>query len=256
MSLDQFSLSEQIALVTGASSGIGYVLAKGLAAAGATVVAAARRKDRLGILVDEITTGGGNAIAVGMDVSSRSSVSRAFDEAEKNFGIIDTIVNNAGISDPKNFLKIDDTSRDSVMGTNFNGVWNVAQEGARRMVAAAKSGSIINISSVMAFGVQRGQASYCSSKGAVIQLTRAMAIDLMRHNIRVNSIAPGWFKTELSASVFDTPEGLEYIKRMPAQRLGNLDELVGPTILLASTAGSFVNGTVISVDGALGAMVI
>lgn len=246
-----FSLEGKVALVTGASSGIGRTLAKGLALGGATVVVAARRVERLETLVGEITSANAKAHAVKMDVADRASVDAAFDDAERAVGVIDVVVNNAGVADPKNFLKIDEASRDFVMHTNFNGVWNVAQEAARRMVEAEKPGSIINISSVLGLGVQKGQAAYCASKGAVIQLTRTLAIDLMRHGIRVNAIAPGWFKTEINAEFFESPEGQAYVQTMPARRLGSTEELIGPVILLASEAGSFINGSVLPVDGAI-----
>ncbi|MGB5809354.1 MAG: SDR family NAD(P)-dependent oxidoreductase [Polyangiales bacterium] len=245
------TLERRVALVTGASSGIGHTLAKGLAAAGARVVVAARRTTRLEALVTEIENGGGRAAAVEMDVTDRNSVDRAYARGQEALGLIDIVVNNAGVADPKNFLKIDEGSRDFVMATNFNGVWNVAQEGARRLVDAGRPGSIINIASVLGMGVQQGQSAYCASKGAVIQLTRALAIDLMRHEIRVNAIAPGWFKTEMNAAFFETPEGEAYVQTMPARRLGRVEELVGPTVLLASDAGSFINGVVLPVDGAI-----
>lgn len=255
MNPEIFSLSGRVALVAGASSGIGYVLAKGLAQAGASVVAGARREDRLEHLVRDIEAEGGKALAVRLDVTDRASIAQAFDRGECTFGVVDVIVCNAGISDAKNFLKIDDQSRDFVFNTNFNGTWNVAQEGAGRLVAAKRSGSIINVSSVLGMGVQPGQASYCASKGAVIQLTRAMAIDLIRYNIRVNTVAPGWFRTELSEGALDSPAGQEYVKRMPARRLGELSELVGPVVFLASEAASFVNAALLTVDGALGAVI-
>jgi NAD(P)-dependent dehydrogenase (short-subunit alcohol dehydrogenase family) len=251
MGSSQFSLSGKVALVTGASSGIGNTLAKGLAKAGATVVVAARRVDRLKELVTDITSTGGSAIKVQMDVSDRDSVNAAFAEAAEKVGVINVIVNNAGIADPKGFMKIDEASRDSIMNTNFNGVWNVAQEGARRMIDSGETGSIINISSVLGLGVQAGQSAYCSSKGAVIQLTRSLSIDLMRYGIRVNAIAPGWFKTEINQDYFNTPAGQTYVQQMPARRLGNVEELIGPVVMLASEAGSFVNGAVLPVDGAI-----
>ncbi|MCV6613589.1 MAG: glucose 1-dehydrogenase [Cellvibrionaceae bacterium] len=251
MNLEQFSLNNRIALVTGASSGIGNCVAKGLATAGAKVVVAARRQDKLQSLVGEIESAGGEALAVSMDVTDNSSISAAYEQAENHFGVIDVIVNNAGVADAKNFLKIDDDSLDFVMDTNFGGVWHVAQEGAKRLVAAGKPGSIINIASVLGLTAKVGQTAYCASKGAVIQLSRSMALDLMKHNIRVNAIAPGWFKTEINTEYFDSPAGQEYINRMPARRLGNLQELVGPIVLLASEAGSFINGTVLPVDGAI-----
>ena len=255
MNLGMFSLGGRIALVAGASSGIGYVLAKGLARAGAKVVAGARREDRMADLVREIEVDGGQAVAVHLDVTDTASIAQAFNAAEQKFGVVDVIVCNAGISDARNFLKIDAQSRDRVFDTNFKGTWDVGQEGARRLVAAKRPGSIINVSSVLGMGVQPGQASYSASKGAIIQLTRAMAVDLVRHNIRVNSVAPGWFRTELSEQSLDSPSGQDYIKRMPARRLGELSELVGPVVFLASEAASFVNAAILTVDGALNAVI-
>ncbi len=251
MDLNKFSLAGKVALVTGASSGIGNTLAKGLAKAGATVVVAARRTDRLKELVTDITSTGGKAVKVAMDVSDRASVDAAFEKAEALVGTINIVVNNAGIADPKNFMKTDEASRDQIMNTNFNGVWNVAQEGARRMIDHGETGSIINIASVLGFTAQQGQTAYCSSKGAVIQLTRTLALDLMRYGIRVNAIAPGWFKTEINQDYFNTPAGQTYVQQMPARRLGNVKELIGPVVMLASEAGSFVNGAVLPVDGAV-----
>jgi len=248
--LKQFALDGRIALVTGASSGIGHTVARGLAQAGATVVVAARRLERLDALVAEIEADGGKAFAVAMDVTDTASIGDAFARAEHQLGVVDVIVNNAGVADAKGFLKIDDASLDFVMDTNFKGVWHVAQEAARRLVAAKQGGSIINIASVLGLGAHPGQTSYCASKAAVIQFTKSLSLDLMRHNIRVNAIAPGWFKTEINSDYFDSEPGQAYIEQMPAKRLGQLEELVGPVVLLASEAGSFVNGTVLPVDGA------
>lgn len=252
---EMFSLRGRVALVTGASSGIGRVLAQGLAAAGAQVVALARRVERLDELVGEVRQQGGVAKAAQADVTDMESVERAFDLAERTFGTVDVVVSNAGVSDPRNFMKIDPAARDAVLDTNFRGVWNVGQVACRRLIKAGQPGSIINVASVLGLGVQPGLSSYCASKGAVIQLTRAMAIDLLPHAIRVNALAPGWFKTELNETYFKSPEGLDRIAQMPARRLGKIEELIGPVVLLASDAGSFMNGSVVVVDGALNSLI-
>ena len=249
MELNQFSLSGRIALVTGASSGIGLGMAKGLAQAGATIVAAARRVDRLEQLVNDIESDGGNAMAVRIDVTDKDSICQALDRAERQLGTVDIVINNAGVADPKPFLHTDESNLDFTMNTNFNGVWNISQETARRLVQAEKPGSIINIASILGLGAQSGYSAYCSSKGAVIQLTRSMAMDLGRYGIRVNAIAPGWFITEMNEDFMTSEKGQAYLKQSPARRAGQVEELIGPIIMLASDAGSFINGAILPVDG-------
>ena len=250
MGLDSFSLKGRTALVTGASSGIGNGVARGLAQAGATVVVAARRRDKLEKLVKDIEQEGGLAMAASMDVTDNNTINTALDQAQEKLGVIDIVVNNAGVADAKPFLKTEDESYDFVMDTNVKGVWQVTQAAVRRMVDAGTPGSIVNISSLLGLGAQSGYTSYCASKGAVIQLTRAMALDLARYNIRVNAIAPGWFVTEINQDFLMSGDGQAYLKKTPARRAGEIQELVGPIILLCSEAGSFVNGVVLPVDGA------
>jgi NAD(P)-dependent dehydrogenase (short-subunit alcohol dehydrogenase family) len=147
------------------------------------------------------------------------------------------------------FLKTDAASLQRVMQTNFFGAWNVCQEMARRLSAAQRPGSIINIASVLGLGVAPGYSAYSASKGALIQMTRSLAIEFVRHRIRVNAIAPGWFISEMNAAYFASEAGLAYVKRIPPGRTGDLPELLGPALLLASDAGSYVNGVVLPVDG-------
>lgn len=246
-----FCISDRTALVTGASSGIGETLAKALSDAGAKVIVTARRREKLDQLVTTIKDHGGEAVAIAMDVTARESVNAAIAEGIEVLGTPTIIINNAGVASPRSFVSMEESARDLVMNTNFNGVWNVAQECARRMIDAGLSGSIVNVASVLGLTAKPGQTSYCASKGAVIQLTRAMALDLIKHDIRVNAIAPGWFRTEMNADYFDSEAGKEFITHMPAKRLGQLEELVGPVLMLCSDAASFVNGVVLPVDGAI-----
>jgi NAD(P)-dependent dehydrogenase (short-subunit alcohol dehydrogenase family) len=253
---DQFSLYGKVALVTGASSGIGHAVAKGLAQAGAAVVAGARRVERLERLAAEIDADGGRAMAVRIDVTDNESIGLAMDQAQARFGVVDVVINNAGVADARPFLETEDDSRDFIMDTNFKGVWNIARQTAKRMVAAGKPGSIINIASVLGLGARSGYTAYCASKGAVVQLTRSMAMDLGRYDIRVNAIAPGWFVTEINEEYLLSEQGQEFLTRTPARRAGYVEELLGPVILLASDAGSFVNGVILPVDGAHSAALI
>jgi NAD(P)-dependent dehydrogenase (short-subunit alcohol dehydrogenase family) len=245
-----FRLDGRVALVTGASSGIGRALANAFAAAGARVVLAARRTERLETLADELNRCGHEAMAVALDVTDREAIGRVFDAVASRFGVVDVVVNNAGVAKPAMFLKTSPADLESTMATNFTAAWNVAQESARRLVAARRSGSIINITSVLGIGIGPGYSAYAASKAALAQATRAMALEFVRHGIRVNAIAPGWFVTEMNEAFFATDEGDAYIRKTPPGRAGRLEELVGPALLLASDAGSFVNGVVLPVDGA------
>jgi NAD(P)-dependent dehydrogenase (short-subunit alcohol dehydrogenase family) len=248
--IDRFRLDGKTALVTGASSGIGAELARGLASAGAHVFASARRLDRLETLVAEIRAAGGKAEAVSLDVTSASSIKNCMDHVIANTGRLDVLINNAGIAEPQKFVRTDSASRDRTMATNFLGVWDLCHEAAQRMLAAKHGGSIINIASILGLGGAPGYAAYSASKAAVIQLTRVLALELGRQGIRVNAIAPGWFLTEMNRDYFATDAGKAAALRTPAARTGELRELVGPVLLLASDAGSFVNGVVLPVDGA------
>jgi len=246
----RFRLDGRVALVTGASSGIGRAIAIAFAAAGAKVALGARRLDRLESIAASIREAGGEAFAVALDVTDRASLVAAFDAINDRFGVIDLVFNNAGIAQPAMFLKTDASTLESTMATNFTAAWHVAQEAARRLVAARKPGSIINVTSLLGLGVGPGYAAYAASKAALAQATRAMALEFVRYGIRVNALAPGWFVTEMNADYFATEDGAAYLKKTPPGRAGALEELVGPALLLASAAGSFVNGVILPVDGA------
>ena len=194
---ERFRLQGRRALVTGASSGLGRHFALSLAQAGATVIVAARSVDKLAETVAEIKAAGGDASAVRLDVTDPASVKGGFDEIEAG-GVADVIVNNAGMAVSRPLLEQTEADWDSVLDTNLKGAWLVAQEAARRLVAAKRPGSIVNIASITGERVAGGVAPYCTSKAGVIHLTRAMALELARHGMRVNALAPGYVQTELN----------------------------------------------------------
>jgi len=249
MTLDLFSLKGRTALVTGASSGLGQHFARVLAGAGARVAVAARRLDRLEALVEDILAKGGEAAAVPLDVTKPESVVQAFDAAESAFGPVMVLVNNAGVPSNTFFTKLTDQDWRQVLDVNLDGVFRVGQEAARRMIAAGRGGSIVNVASVLGLGVLKAVAPYAASKAAVIQLTKAMALELSRDRIRVNALAPGYVVTELNDAFLASDSGQKLLSRVPFGRAAALSELDGPLLLLASDAGSFMTGSVLVVDG-------
>lgn len=242
-------LAGKRALVTGASSGLGAHFARTLSAAGAAVVLAARRVDRLQELAGEIEGKGGRATAVAIDVTDPASVHRAFDAAEGGIGPIDILVNNAGVPGDGFFLKLTEEDWRGVMSVNLDGVFRVGQEAARRMAARGQGGSIVNIASILGLSVNKTLAAYAATKAAVISLTKSMALELARDRIRVNAIAPGYFSTEINAAFLASPAGAQLLSRVPLRRAGDLRELDGPLLLLASDAAAFMTGSVVVVDG-------
>jgi NAD(P)-dependent dehydrogenase (short-subunit alcohol dehydrogenase family) len=244
-----FSLEGKAALVTGASSGFGRHFARVLAGAGAKVALAARRLDVLKQLEAEIRGSGGQATAVVVDVTDRASVAKAFADAEAALGPIAVLVNNAGVPSGSFFTKTTEEEWRAVMSVNLDGVFRVGQEAARRMAANRTGGSIINIASLLGFGVIKGLSTYSATKAAVISLTKSMALELARDNIRVNALAPGYFATEFNEAYLASDAGKRMLARVPMGRAGAVDELDGPLLLLASDAGRFMTGSVITVDG-------
>jgi len=246
---EPFMLKGQVALVTGASSGFGRHFGAVLAQAGAKVVLAARRTDRVQAACDDIVAAGGEAIAVSMDVTDTASIKAAFEAAEQAFGVVTVVVNNAGITVPKALVDLTDEDWSSVVDTNLNGVAFVTRESARRMIAAGRGGSIINIASILAQREQKLSTNYAASKAGVVQLTRTAALELAQHDIRVNAICPGYFETDLNRGWLGSPDGQNMISRIPQRRVGDLGDLNGPLLLLASSAGALMTGTSLTVDG-------
>jgi NAD(P)-dependent dehydrogenase (short-subunit alcohol dehydrogenase family) len=245
----EFDMSGKVALVTGASSGFGVHFAKIMAARGAKVVVAARRVERLEALVAEIKADGGEAVAVAMDVTDSASIIAAFDQAEAAFGTVTMLANNAGVADVRSALKIGEDDWDKMIDTNLKGVWIAGQQAAKRMIEAGVSGSIVNTASILGLRVAFGQSSYSASKAAVIQLSKAMALEWAGKGVRVNALCPGYFLTEMTASAFDSPEAQAYLNSSPAGRPGDMDEMTAPFLLLASDAGSYLHGVALPVDG-------
>lgn len=243
------TMFNKVALVTGASSGLGAHFAKVLAAAGAKVIVAARRIEKLEQVVAQISEAGGQATAIAMDVSNARDVQQAIEASVTIYGPIDCLINNAGIANSKRFADISEDDWQLVMETNLNGAWRVARAVAAQMLEYGVRGSIVNIASILGLRVGFGASSYAVSKAGVVQLTKAMALELARKGIRVNALCPGYFETEMNTHYFKTQKGQDYIQQTPAQRLGNLTELNGPLLLLCSEAGSFINGIALPVDG-------
>ena len=240
-----FDLSGKTALVTGASSGLGEHFARCLGAAGASVVLAARRAERLTALQAELAGKGIAASAVALDVTSADSIAAALEAA----GPIDIVVNNAGISIVKPALDMREQDWDSVVNTNLRGAWLVAQGSAKRWVAAKKPGVIVNIASILGLRTIGQVAPYNASKAGLIHLTRALAMEWARYNIRINAICPGYIETEMNSAFWKTPGGQKLIDRIPQRRIGKPEHLDGALLLLASDAGEFMTGSVITVDG-------
>ncbi|MCP4620023.1 MAG: SDR family oxidoreductase [Bradyrhizobium sp.] len=244
-----FDIRDQHILVTGGSSGFGRHFAQFLAAGGARVTLAARRAEALKSVVSAIRDAGGKAQSVVLDVTLADKIDAVLAEAEAGFGPIHGVVNNAGVTATRPALQQDEGAWDSVIDTNLKGVWLVAQAAAKRMVENKVKGSIVNIASILGLRVAGAIAPYAISKAGVIQMTKALALEWARYGIRVNALAPGYFVTELNDDFFQSDAGQALIKRVPQRRLGELRELDGPLLLLLSDAGSFMTGSVVTVDG-------
>ena len=248
MTTQIFDLSGKSALITGGGTGLGRQFATVLAGAGARVILCARRIEKIEATANEINAGGGRAECHPMDVTDADSVQAAFDGASAA-GPVSIVVNNAGINSEPSLLQMTGDEWDSVLATNLKGSWLVAKEAVQRLAGVEGGGSIINIASILGMAAQKGTGPYSASKAAVLHLTRHLALEWARYNVRANAIAPGYFASDMADSFLATDAGQAMLKRIPQRRLGELEDLSGAILLLASDASAYMTGTTITVDG-------
>jgi len=254
--LPSFGVAGQVALVTGASSGIGRHFATLLAAAGAKVALAARRVDRLAELAREIEATGGESLPIACDVTCSANVAAAVATAEKELGPLSVLVNNAGVVVSKPVLQHTEADWDYVVDTNLKGAWLMAREFAQHLVGLKRPGRIINISSVLGSRTIGRVPAYCAAKAGLTHLTHVLAMELARYDILVNALAPGYVETDFNRAFFQTEPGKALISRIPLKRLGRTGDLDGALLFLASPASAYVTGAVIAVDGGHGVAAI
>lgn len=242
-------LDGKVAVVIGGSSGIGRTLACGLAEAGADVVPSARRMELVNVIAGEIERIGRRSLRVTCDVADRASLEKLLQASVQAFGKVDILLNAAGFNQRAPTLDFSEADWDKLIDTNLTGTLRACQVFGRHMIER-KYGRIINIASMGSFLALYEVAAYCASKAGVASLTKSLAIEWARHGVCVNAIAPGYFRTALSEKLLmGTPRGEEVLIRTPMKRFGELDELIGAAVFLASDAASFVTGTLLPVDG-------
>lgn len=254
-------LSGRVALVTGASGGLGAQFAKTLSRAGAAVVLASRRMDKLKDLRAFIEAEGGAAHVVELDVTDHASIKSAVAHAETEVGTIDILINNSGVSTTQRLQDVAEDDYDYIFNTNVKGAFFVAQEVGKRMLARARgtapggfSGArIINIASMAGLRVLPQIGVYCMSKSAVIQMTKAMAVEWGKYGINVNAICPGYIDTEINHHHWETDQGKKLVQMLPRKRIGKPEDLDALLVMLASPQSNFVNGAVIAADDGFGA---
>ncbi len=249
MSGDTFDLSGRVALVTGASRGIGRSIALLLARHGAILAVTSRRVEACEAVAAEIRNAGGQAFALACHIGEPEQISATLREIDARCGRLDILVNNAATNPYYGpAVDMDLAAYQKTVEVNIRGYFWTSIEAARRMLAQGK-GAIVNVASEAALLGYSGCAAYCASKGALIGLTRALAVEWAPHNVTVNALVPGLFRTDLNAALLDSPRGQEFLMRTPMKRFGKIDELVGAAVFLSSEAASFVTGHMLAVDG-------
>ncbi len=249
--MNPFGLENKNVVITGASSGLGRHFAGVLSQAGANVILGARREEKIAERVEELRSAGGQATGLRLDVRDPESIRNFLDSAEKAFGPIDVVINNAGVEPgPKTYTMIDEDDWDLVMETNLKSVWLISKMFTEQVIRnERKSGNIVNISSITDTRSIKGQFPYAVSKGALTRMTEVMALEAAKYGIRVNALAPGYFLTDVSRVLLESEMAPEFIKGIPMRRLGEFPDLDGAILLLASDASSYMTGSVIVVDG-------
>lgn len=249
MTKSLFDLTSKTAVVLGGTSGIGLALARGLAEAGANVVPSGRRADRVESAVAEIRKAGRRSLAITCDIADRASIEHLHEAVVREFSAVDILVNCAGITKKTPTLEVSEKDWDDILDTNLSGTLRACQVFGRAMIER-HYGRIINIASLASFQGWFEVAAYAASKSAVASLTKTLAVEWAKHGVCVNAIAPGVFRTDLNHALLNgTPRGQELLMRTPMQRFGQVEELVGAAVFLASDAASFVTGHVLAVDG-------
>jgi len=249
MTYSRLELNGKVAVVIGGTSGIGRAIAHGLAEAGADVIPTSRRTEQVDVAAREIEERGRRTLRVASDVADRESIQKLLNEVVNAFGKVDVLVNSAGRTKRARTVDFSEDDWNSIFDTNLTGTLRTCQIFGKHMLER-ESGSIINIASLSTFVALFEVAAYSASKAAVASLTKSLAIEWAAHGVRVNAIAPGVFRTALNQKLLDeTERGREFLLRTPMRRFGNVDELAGAAIFLASDAASFVNGEILAVDG-------